>query len=218
MKSEAVVLLHGLGRTSLSMVPLRIALERDGYLVVNRSYPSTRRSIERLTAAVRDGIGECRRHDAAAIHFVTHSMGGILLRMFFQDEIVPEARRAVMLAPPNRGSEIVDAYRQRWWFRWATGPAGQQLGTGRDGLPRRLQRELPLEVGVIAGVRSSDPWFGSLFAADHDGKVSVQSAALPEMRDMLTVDAGHTFMMNSPQVIRQVKAFLRSGQFDRPPA
>ena len=213
--SECVVLLHGLGRSSLSMLPLQMALERSGYDVANQDYPSTERSIESLSAAVGAGIERCRYLEARRIHFVTHSMGGILLRMYFQTHRLPEAGRAVMLAPPNQGSEVVDEHKDEWWFRRATGPAGQQLGTGDDALVRRL-RPIPLEIGVIAGTRSSDPWFSGLFQSDHDGKVSVESTMLPEMKELLRVDAGHTLMMITPAVIEQVKAFLRTGAFAQP--
>jgi triacylglycerol lipase len=210
--NECVVLLHGLGRSGASMLRLQFALQADGYIVWNRGYPSTDAPIEELSPVVGTAVAECRHREAARIHFVTHSMGGILVRHYFQDHRVPEAGRVVMLAPPNHGSEIVDAYRDRWWFRWATGPAGQQLGTGPDALPRRLA-PIGLPIGVIAGSASSDPWFSHLFAADHDGKVSVASARLDGMTDLVVVDQGHTFMMNSPAVIAQVKAFLRDGAF-----
>lgn len=214
--TECVVLLHGLGRSHLSMLPLQVALESAGYATWNRGYDSTAAPVETLAAVVGEAIEDCRARQATRIHFVTHSMGGILIRAYFRDHAVPEAGRVVMLAPPNRGSEIVDAFRDRWWFRSATGPAGQQLGTGADSLPNTLP-PLKLEVGVIAGRGSSDPWFGGLFAGEHDGKVSVASARLEGMSDLLVVDSGHTFMMNAPAVIRQVEAFLASGAFERRP-
>lgn len=211
--ADCVVLLHGLGRSSWSLLRLERALQAEGYAVWNESYPSTRETVERLAAAVGDGVAGCRQlQPGQPIHFVTHSMGGILVRAYFETAAVPEARRVVMLAPPNHGSEIVDAYRDRWWFRQATGPAGQQLGTESGSLPNRLA-PLRLEVGIVAGTRSSDPWFGGRFAGPHDGKVSVASTRLPEMTDLLMVDSGHTFIMNSRDVIRQVQAFLRSGRF-----
>ncbi|MGH8528351.1 MAG: esterase/lipase family protein [Nevskiales bacterium] len=216
LASECVVLLHGLGRSSLSMLPLQLALESSGYDVSNRSYPSTERGIESLSTVVGEAIADCRYLDAEQIHFVTHSMGGILVRVYFQTHQVPEAKRMVMLAPPNHGSEIVDAYKDQWWFRRATGPAGQQLGTDAESLPRRLA-PIPLEIGVIAGTGSSDPWFSGQFSGEYDGKVSVESAALPEMKDLLLVESGHTFMMNSKRVIEQVKTFLRNGAFSKPP-
>ncbi len=214
MASDCVVLLHGLGRSHLSMTLLQFVLERSGYKVWNRGYPSTRKTVEELAPVVGEAVAECRKFAPQKIHFVTHSMGGILVRTYFRDHQVAEAGRVVMLAPPNHGSEIVDAHRDRRWFRRATGPAGQQLGTAADGLPNTLP-PLKLEVGVIAGKRSSDPWFNRLYAGDHDGKVSVASARLPEMKDMLVVESGHTFMMNSPAVIRQVKAFLKDGAFEK---
>lgn len=196
---ECVVLLHGLGRTPLSMAVLQLALERDGYEVWNRGYRSTTATVEELTPVVGRAIDACRARGATRVHFVTHSLGGILVRAWFQDRPADGAGRVVMLAPPNHGSAIVDAHRAQWWFRWSTGPAGQQLGTAADSLPNRL-RPLALEVGVIAG--------------RYDGKVSVASTALDGMKAQLVVPSAHTFIMNSPAVIRQVKAFLRNGAFE----
>lgn len=200
--SECVVLLHGLGRTQLSMMLLEYSLEKAGYTVWNGGYPSRRDTVERLAPVVGEAIEACRAHRPAKIHFVTHSLGGILVRHYFRDHAVAQAGRVVMLAPPNRGSAIVDANRARWWFRWFTGPAGQQLGTAAGSLPNTLP-PLALEVGIIAG--------------RFDGKVSVASTALPGMKDHLVVDSAHTFIMNSPTVIRQVKAFLKDGEFEKTP-
>ena len=198
--NDCVVLLHGLGRTQLSMVALEYALERAGYTVWNEGYPSRSATVEQLAPVVGAAVEACRAHRPAKIHFVTHSMGGILVRQYFRDHTVAEAGRVVMLAPPNRGSAIVDANRERGWFRWFTGPAGQQLGTAADSLPNTLPVP-PLEIGIIAG--------------RYDGKVSVDSTRLEGMKAHLVVDSAHTFIMNSPAVIRQVKAFLRDGAFER---
>jgi len=198
---ECVVLLHGLGRSHLSMTALQFALENEGYEVWNEGYASRSATVEQLAPVVGEAIEDCRARGAQRVHFVTHSMGGILVRAYFRDRRVPDAGRVVMIAPPNRGSAIVDANRERWWFRMATGPAGQQLGTGADSLPNTLP-PLPLEVGVIAG--------------RYDGKVSVSSTRLAEMKDHLIVDSAHTFLMNTPTVVGQVKAFLKTGAFARP--
>ena len=200
MATECVVLLHGLGRTQLSMMLLEHSLEKAGYTVWNEGYASRSATVEALAPVVGEAIEACRAHRPAKIHFVTHSLGGILVRAHFRDHAVPDAGRVVMLAPPNHGSAIVDASRGSRWFRWFTGPAGQQLGTAADSLPNTLP-PLPLEVGIIAG--------------RYDGKVSVESTALTEMKERLIVDSAHTFIMNSPEVIRQVKAFLRYGAFEK---
>jgi triacylglycerol lipase len=211
---ECVILLHGLGRTPLSMKKLEKDLGQKGYLVWNEGYPSRAKTIEELASAVGEGIGQCRRKRARKVHFVTHSLGGILVRQYFQDHNAAEARRVVMLGPPNHGSGITDLHKDAWWYREATGPAGQQLGTGPDSLPNRLA-PVPLEIGIIAGTSGSD-LFASAFKDANDGKVSVESTKLEEMKDFLVVDTGHTFIMNSDEVIGQVIFFLREGRFDRP--
>ena len=212
--SECVVLLHGLGRTPVSMLRLDYHLSGSGFDVVNPGYPSTEQPIQQLATVVGTGVDECRERQATTIHFVTHSLGGILVRQFFQNHRVPEARRAVMLAPPNHGSEIVDTYRDEWWYRHVAGVAGQQLGTRQDSIPNQLA-PVELEIGIIAGTRSSDPWFAAAMRSANDGKVSVDSAKLAEMQDFLLVDSGHTFMMNAAKVLHQVEFFLRNGKFDR---
>ena len=212
--TDCVVLLHGLGRSPVSMLRLDYHLSGSGYDVVNLAYPSTEQPIQQLASVVGTGVGECRELKATAIHFVTHSLGGILVRQYFQNHRVPEAKRAVMLAPPNHGSEIVDRYRDEWWYRRVTGEAGQQLGTGQDSIPNQLA-PIELEIGIITGTKSSDPWFAAAMRGANDGKVSVDSAKLAEMQDFLLVDSGHTFIMNTEKVVHQVEAFLRNGKFDR---
>ncbi len=214
MAKECVVLVHGLGRTKLSMFALQRSLESAGFAVQNLGYPSTRQSIEELSPAIARAINGCMEAQSRPIHVVTHSMGGILLRQYLQDYPDAAIERVVMLAPPNHGSEIADRYKDTWWYRLATGPAGQQLGTDPASVPNRLgpaQRQ----VGVIAGNKSSDPWFSALFAGPHDGKVSVASAQLQGMQDFLVVDSGHTWMANSREVSRQVLSFLKEGKFAR---
>jgi hypothetical protein len=141
-------------------------------------------------------------------------MGGILVRQYFQLRSTERVGAVVMLAPPNHGSPIVDKFRDAGWFRWAMGPAAQELGTGPDSLPNRLG-PVALNIGVIAGTSTSDPWFAFLFRGGNDGKVSVESTRLAEMRDHLTVDAGHTFLMRSNEVIHQTLHFLEFQRFDR---
>jgi len=211
---ECVIVLHGLGRTEASMGKIEKTLANNGYLVWNEAYPSREAEIEILAANhLPPGIRQCEEWNAGTIHFVTHSMGGILVRYYFQNNDVREARRVVMLAPPNRGSEITDRYRDEGWYQYVTGPAGQQLGTEENSVPNSLT-VIPLEVGIIAGSNSSDPWFSTLFNGDNDGKVSVASTRLTEMTAFLVVESGHTFIMNNEQVKEQILYFLRNGEFN----
>jgi hypothetical protein len=209
---ECVVLLHGLARTHYAMWWLERRLKQDHYWVVNQGYDSREKPIAELTPVVASSITACQQRHATPIHFVTHSLGGILVRSYFQqNKPTEDIGKVVMLAPPNHGSEIVDRYRQKFWFKWF-GPAAQQLGTHADSLPNRLL-PIALPVGVIAGDYATNPLFKDLFPGANDGTVSVASTRLNNMQDFIVVDRGHTFIMNSAMVYQQILAFLRTGSF-----
>lgn len=213
---ECVILLHGLARGSGSMNKLAVALEEAGYAVSNVDYPSRSEPIEALAPpAVETGLKACREAAAKRIHFVTHSMGGILVRQFLSERPIPELGRVVMLAPPNRGSEVVDRLRRVPGFGLINGPAGAQLGTGEESVPLRLG-PATFELGVIAGSRTVNPILSSYLPDPDDGKVSVESARLEGMRDFIVLPYSHTFIMRRAETIRQTLYFLVHGRFDHP--
>lgn len=210
-----LVLLHGLGRTRYSLWPVAREAARRGYRVHNLGYPSRTAPIERLAEIVGRRIHEIAG-DPGLVDVVTHSMGGIIVRAAVALGVLPPemVRRVVMLAPPNHGSEIADRLRDFRVYRLATGPAGQQIGTSDDSLPRRLPPP-PFEVGIIAGRRNTNPLFSRLLGSDSesDGKVTVSSAHLEGMRELVVVDRSHTFMMWAPDVLAHTFAFLETGRF-----
>ena len=210
---QCVVVLHGMARSAMYMHPLELDLERAGYSVVNETYPTRKEPIEALAARVGDMVEQCRAGGARRIHFVTHSLGGLVVRYWLRDHALPEAGRFVMLGTPNGGSEITDRYRNQWWYQFTTGPVGQQIGTDADSVVRRLG-PLPMETGVIAGTRAANRAYSELIGGPNDGKVSVASTRLPGLADFLLIDNSHYFLPRAPAALRQVRLFLATGRFE----
>ena len=210
---DVVVLLHGLTRTARSMASLEKRLAQEGYTVVNVDYPSTEHPIEYLADDVLDGVLQacCRK---ATLHFVTHSMGGIVVRYYLAEHRLPNLGRVVMLSPPNQGSELVDVLKDNFLFEMINGPAGGQLGTGPESLPLQLG-PVTCDLGVITGNTSLNPVFSKIIPGPDDGKVSVERARVEGMSDFLVEPHNHTFIMNQHGVMDQVVYFLRHGVFER---
>ena len=211
---EEVILLHGLCRTSRSMVKMAHALTEAGYRVQNVDYPSRTASIQQLADdAIGKAVGDCQRDDATKIDFVAHSLGGILVRSYLARHSLPSLGRVVMLAPPNQGSEVVDKLGGWFLFKWLNGPAGNELGTDTNSTPNRLG-PVNYPAGIIAGDRSIN-WINSLLIPGRDdGKVSVERTKLAGMSDYIVIHAAHPFIMRNSEAIRQTIQFLRTGVFD----
>jgi triacylglycerol lipase len=210
-----VVLLHGLARSERSMAPIARTLTEAEYVVCNVAYPSRRHDVTTLARQhVAPAIDACDLDASAPIHFVTHSMGAIVLRRMAASGLLPNIGRVVMLAPPNRGSEIVDRFGGWTLFRLLNGPAGTELGTAPSALPARLG-PVPFTAGVIAGTRSVNPLLSCLIPGVDDGKVGLDRARVDGMHDYLAVPASHPLIMRSRDVQAQTLYFLEHGAFDR---
>ena len=213
VNDECVVLLHGLNRSWRAMRTMAKALQEAGFSTVNVDYPSQSGLIEVIAPlAVDTGLIECRATGASRIHFVTHSIGGILIRYQNEHAPIPDLGRVVMLAPPNQGSEIVDKTRDWPGFEIFSGAAGAQLGTDDDSVPKQLG-PVDFDLGVIAGTGTINIFTSALLPDPDDGKVSVASTRVDGMKDFLVVGNSHRYITRSEVVTRNAAAFLRTGAF-----
>lgn len=209
MPTDSVVLLHGLGRKAASLARMRSALTAEGYRVFALDYPSTRHGLPTLTATLRPQVAAIAGATAGALHFVGHSMGGLLARSLIADARPDRLGRLVMLGPPNRGSEIADRLRHVGLYRRLLGPAALSLGTAT--VPVWPDPDYP--IGVIAGTRSVDPVGWLMLPRPNDGRVSVARTRIPGLRGHLVLPVSHALMMNHPIVIAQTARFLATGTF-----
>lgn len=211
---EGIVLLHGIAKTARSMLPMQRALERAGYRVLNLTYPSRRGAIEDLAGVIRPAVAAFESGlGGAPLHFVGHSMGGLLARVYIARYRPARLGRVVMLGTPNGGSEVADALKRIPPVRAFFGPAGLQL-TSRD--RHDWKRSLPpvdYPLGIIAGIRTVNPLLSLIVARPNDGKVSVASTRLEGMTDHVLVRKSHPFIAMGRVPIGHTLAFLREGRF-----
>jgi pimeloyl-ACP methyl ester carboxylesterase len=211
--AECVVLLHGLGRLSNSMSELETKLAPAGYYVSNIKYPSRSYPIDVLALdAIGRGLAQCRSEGPGEIHFITHSLGGILLRYYLSENTISELGRVVMLGPPNQGSEIVDGLLPLPGFGFIGGPAGVALGTGPGSIIDRLG-PVEFDLGIIAGSTNINPLEFLFIAGPSDSIVSIESTKVRGMNAHMVLPVTHTFMMRNNEVIEQAIHYLKTGSF-----
>lgn len=213
--SSHLVLLHGLGRTAHSMAPVAREATKRGYSVLNLGYPSRTARVGDLAEHVAHEVQQFAP-DTPALDFVTHSLGGILLRAAVGAGLIPveRVRRAVLLAPPNQGSEAADFMVRVPLLGRVPGLPLAELGIDADGVVARLG-PVPFECGVIAGNRTVNPILSFVIPGPDDGKVAIARASAAGVRDFLVVPHSHPFIMRAPMVHRQIFHFLEHGRFER---
>lgn len=214
LQRDGVVLLHGVARTSRSCRKLQRAIEASGFATLNLGYDSRRKSLEALAEDIRPEIGRFAEDVEGSLHFVGHSMGGLLTRVYLAKYRPDRLGRVVMLGTPNGGSEIADRLQGFALYRAYFGPAGQQLTTRRDAATETLLPAVSYPVGIIAGNRSVDPVSSAfLLPRPNDGRVAVANTRLEGMIDHVVVAASHPWLLQNASAIDQTIAFLRHGRF-----
>lgn len=216
MPRDLVILLHGIMRSKADMLPLTALLRAQGYDAVNILYPSRTKSLEEITDFVHEKITKSKKYSPDKVmHFVTHSMGGIIARYYIATRRPAHLGRVVMLGPPNTGSEFADFMNENKIlgpvFKAVFGPAGQQLVTGY----KHIDTAIDYPLGVIAGNASINPLAPWVLDGEHDGIVPVERTRIEGMADHIVLHTSHSLMMFNPGVMAQVVTFLDKGKFKR---
>ncbi len=213
---DGVVLLHGISRTFRSMSKMQHAIEAAGFQTLNVDYASRRKRLEELAEDIHPSISRfCLRRLRDQPISCSHSMGGLLARVYLANHPPKRLGRVVMLGTPNGGSEVADRLKNFIGYRKFFGPAGQQLVTIRDETTEALFQLPNYPLGIIAGNRSIDPISSSLFLVEpNDGRVTIANTKVEGMSDHIVVDASHPWLIRHRPAIDQTIAFLRQGHFN----
>ena len=210
---DGVVLLHGISRTLRSFRKMQASVEAAGYATLNVGYASRRKALEALAEDIHPAVERFAEGLDGCVHFVCHSMGGLLARIYVARHRPKRLGRVVMLGTPNGGSEIADRLKHIGAYRAWFGPAGQQLGTQRDAAVVAMFPAVDYPVGIIAGNRSVYPITSAFLPRPHDGRVSVENTRLDGMADHIIVETSHPWLVRNGPAIAQTIAFLRDGHF-----
>ena len=210
---DGVVLLHGISRTARSFRKMQAALEGCGFATLNQDYASRRKALEALAEDIHPAIQRFADGIDGSVHFVGHSMGGLLARVYIARYRPKRLGRVVMLGTPNSGSEIADRLKNFGAYRAFFGPAGQQLGTQRSAVDDAMLPPVNYPVGIIAGNRSIYPITSAFLPKPHDGRVSVANTKLDGMKDHIVIRTSHPWLVRNSVAIEQAIAFLVEGKF-----
>ena len=210
---DGAVLLHGISRTARSFRRMELALRDAGFATLNLDYDSRRKGLDALAEDIHPPLDRFAQSLDGSVHFVCHSMGGLLARVYLARHRPARLGRVVMLGTPNGGSEIADRLKHLAAYRAFFGPAGQQLVTRRDAATSALLPAIDYPAGIIAGNRSVYPITSMGLPRPHDGRVSVANTRLDGMADHIVIRTSHPWLVRNREAIAQTLAFLRNGKF-----
>ncbi len=209
---DVVFMLHGLGRNKSAMVLLGSRLMEAGFHVKQVGYHSLTQSPDEILADVTQQIQSYPVAPEQTINFVGHSLGGLMIRAYLDTNEVPNLGRVVLIGTPNKGTPIVDKFREEWWMKMA-GPMTLALGTDAESFPSTIGAPY-YPIGLIAGVMT-DLENEQFMPGVDDGVVPLESVQLEGSRDMIIFEENHTAMRFNKEISDQTIAFLINGEFNR---
>jgi len=209
-EKDVVYLLHGLGRSRVAMWVLASRLEDAGFLVNNIGYSSINVSPEEVLLDVSEQINESLPKNNQTVHFVGHSLGGLMIRAYLDQTRIDNLGRVVLIGTPNKGTPVVDNYRDSCWMQMA-GATALSLSTDEDSFPNSIADPY-YPVGVIAGISEG---FNNedILPGQDDGLVPLESAKVNGMTDIVIIESSHSMMRYDTDVANQTMAFLRHERF-----
>lgn len=212
---KVVVLVHGFMDTRFHLYFIEKELIADGYMVINKTYPSVTMSIEEcadyLAGVIQHGTEDIE--GPYELNFVTHSMGGLVARCYLSKYRPPQARRLVMIATPNRGVTKAELAARLPLADRVLGPALMEMAQGKDYLCGLCGGAPGIAFGVIAGGKGDGEGYSILIPGDDDGTVTVRSAYIPGAADFLLLDHIHNLICFYDDTIRNARAFIEDGAF-----
>jgi triacylglycerol lipase len=203
-KDETIILLHGQGRTRLSMVILSKRFRSTGYQTANFPYNQTSDSLDEISDQLIGFIRE--KVKTTSYHLIGHSLGNVIIRNAFREEYPAGLGKIVMLAPPNRPAHLAKRLNKNPIYRWLTGDSGQKLSE------EEFYRDLPVPK-VPFGILAGDKGQSLTFSEPNDAVVTVESTKLEGMADWLLLHHGHTFIMNCRDTFEHCQHFIEHGSF-----
>lgn len=212
--NHKVYVIHGFGGFALQMEKINQGLIKEGFLTENYSYPSFSEDLDSIGF---DLFRKVKQENFDSVSFVTHSMGALVVRSMYQylDSTVqfPTIFRIVMLAPPNKGTEVANIYSSPV-TKFFLGPNVEYMKTDSDSYANKLP--IPnCEIGIIAGIKGKKPWYNPLLKEDNDGNVSLSLTKLGNEKDSAIIHSSHGIMTQQKKVIKLIVSFLRNGFFDK---
>jgi triacylglycerol lipase len=213
---DTVVVVHGLRWWAFGgMDWMARQFNHAGYRVILVRYPSRKLDGDQL---VHDYLAKTvereNTHLDKPLHFVAHSLGGVLTHRFLQDHPPSNLGRCVFIAAPLHGTELADIIDRKMDSSVRLiGPAAASLNTSSDGMPETL-RPPRFPVGIIMGDRSNYPFLSPFIPGADDGVVPVRSGIIDGARDTLVLHEAHVEMIHSPDVFKQSRRFIETGAFD----
>lgn len=216
MSKETVILLHGIIRNHFDMMLLEKRMKKEGYACINIKYPSTKYSIEALAEQINAQLEQDENYTGAdKVHFVVHSMGGLITRHILARHRPVNMGSVIMLGTPNKGSEMADYLAEHKYlaspFHYIFGPSASQLRTAHKHFEDEV---IDFPLGIIASDASLNPIGKQVFGAPNDTLVSIESTKIEGMNDHIIIPSPHALMMFDPRIINQVVAFLKNGKFN----